>query len=186
MLISRHVFCDKRDEEITFKRHTKITQQQPKSWKIIKSSQSQVKTASSQKSPPTQHDEDQPCFPSAFSSCRSNQFFSSEFITNFMDHFEKIFLQGFTAWNHSLGFLNQLCDSSGIHCLHVETTPAREVCTAFECPNDNEEGGLFQVDFMHNLNFYRYIYDFFFPFDHLFFVISVGTLQPRVLRLQLW
>ena len=51
MLISRHVFCDKRDEEITFKRHTKITQRQPKSWKIIKSSQSQVKTASSQKSP---------------------------------------------------------------------------------------------------------------------------------------
>ena len=91
MLISRHVFCDKRDEEITFKRHTKITQQQPKSWKIIKSSQSQVKTASSQKSPPTQHDEDQPCFPSP--SCRSIQFFSSRFITNFIDHIHKIFFK---------------------------------------------------------------------------------------------
>merc|ERR1712061_59150 len=33
---------------------------------------------------------------------------------------------------------------AGLHGLHVETTPAREVCTAFECPNDNEEGGLFQ------------------------------------------
>ena len=94
MLISRHVFCDKRDEEITFKRHTKITQQQPKSWKIIKSSQSQVKLPqdkSHPRSPSTQHDEDQPCFPSAFSSCRSSKHKFSEFMTYFMDHFQKYF-----------------------------------------------------------------------------------------------
>merc|ERR1712060_316518 len=30
---------------------------------------------------------------------------------------------------------------AGIHGLHVETTPAREVCTAFECPNDNRREG---------------------------------------------
>ena len=30
--------------------------------------------------------------------------------------------------------------------MNVETTPAREVCQGFECPNDNEEGGLFQVE----------------------------------------
>merc|ERR1712189_124763 len=33
---------------------------------------------------------------------------------------------------------------AGIQGLNVETTPAREACTSFECPNDNEEGGLFQ------------------------------------------
>ena len=62
---------------------------------------------------------------------------TSGFIANFRDHFEK---KNIFSVNFEKIFL------SGIHCLHVETTPAREVCTAFECPNDNEEGGLFQVE----------------------------------------
>merc|ERR1712004_766523 len=33
---------------------------------------------------------------------------------------------------------------AGTQGLNVETTPARDVCIGFECPNDNEEGGLFQ------------------------------------------
>ena len=34
----------------------------------------------------------------------------------------------------------------GIQGMNVETTPAREECQGFQCPNDNEEGGLFQVE----------------------------------------
>ena len=33
-------------------------------------------------------------------------------------------------------------------------TPAREECQGFECPNDNEEGGLFQVEIY--LSFFKH------------------------------
>ena len=52
--------------------------------------------------------------------------------------------------------LGQICQTFemsfflGIQGMNVETTPAREVCQGFECPNDNEEGGLFQVAIYHS------------------------------------
>lgn len=45
----------------------------------------------------------------------------------------------------------------GIQGMNVETTPARQVCESFECPNEAEEGGLFQVFIIH-------IISSFFPF----------------------
>merc|ERR1712192_368527 len=44
----------------------------------------------------------------------------------------------------NLAFLLFISAVVGIHGMNGETTPAREVCQGFECPNDNEEGGLSQ------------------------------------------
>merc|ERR1712126_666971 len=43
----------------------------------------------------------------------------------------------------SIAFLFLFSAAAGTQGLNVETTPARDVCIGFECPNDNE-GGLFQ------------------------------------------
>merc|ERR1712203_615993 len=45
----------------------------------------------------------------------------------------------------SLACLLLLSAVAGSQGMNVETTPAREECQGFECPNDNEEGGLFQL-----------------------------------------
>merc|ERR1712037_816812 len=44
----------------------------------------------------------------------------------------------------SLACLLLLSAVAGIQGMNVETTPARQVCESFECPNEAEEGGLFQ------------------------------------------
>ena len=42
--------------------------------------------------------------------------------------------------------------------MKVETTPARQVCESFECPNEAEEGGLFQVFIIHIISSFFSIY----------------------------
>ena len=106
---------------------TKITQEQPTSRqrdnpKLCQSLTICCKRQNSHKK--IQDDEAKPRLPSSlFCSCRSLKRPSS------ISEFWRVF------------------HFSGIQGLNVETTPAREVCTSFECPNDNEEGGLFQVAF---------------------------------------
>merc|ERR1712127_667987 len=50
----------------------------------------------------------------------------------------------FNMMKLSLACLLLLSAVAGIQGLNVETTPARQVCDSFDCPNENEEGGLFQ------------------------------------------
>merc|ERR1712107_974963 len=44
----------------------------------------------------------------------------------------------------SLAFLLLLSAIAGIQGINEEITPARQECENFECPNEDEEGGLFQ------------------------------------------
>ena len=74
--------------------------------------------------------------------------------------------------------------------MNVETTPAREECQGFQCPNDNEEGGLFQVEiylgyqesiFILFLGFFLYLYQVLLKHQFILLFLLVGTMQPRIL-----
>merc|ERR1712133_279029 len=48
----------------------------------------------------------------------------------------------------SIAFLFLFSAVAGTQGLNVETTPARDVCIGFECPNDNEEVSAMQPRFL--------------------------------------